>query len=297
MKFSQKNNPLHLLNPGLPTVVAPAPPRIPPPTARKAPVIAASSVATPHDADADGTVTLFGHSNRDTAPSRSIESAVPTAPASGGALHLDPEEQEWRAFQHRLRIKVAGVDVPRLWPTFEACPVTLTGDALAAVVGSGSSGGDTSAVQSRHALTRRALLRSVEASRYSEPTAVQMQSLPAMLAGRDLLAVAPTGSGKTAAFVLPIVLLLQVRRGGGGRMGSARSHLRCSALGGWMQSHVGGGPRALILEPTKELAAQVCVGGGPRALILEPTKELAAQVCVAQAVMSERDRGTWVPVR
>lgn len=239
-KFSKKNNPLHLLNPGLPTVAAPAPPRVQPPAARKAPVIAAS-LATPDDVDADGAVTLFGHSNRDSVPSRSIESTVPAAPASSGALHLDPEEQEWRAFQHRLRIKVAGVDVPRLWPAFEACPEALTGDALAAVVGSGSSGGDARAVQSRHGLTRRALLRSVEASRYSEPTAVQMQSLPAMLAGRDLLAVAPTGSGKTAAFVLPIVLLLQVRRawGRGPHGGRHRpSPLLCSALlcSGWMDT-------------------------------------------------------------
>ena len=127
-------------------------------------------------------------------------------------------------------MKIFGAAAPRLWPTFSNCPDTLCGEALDAV--KACSCADPFDVQARHTRTRRAVLCSVESSRYSEPT-VQMQSLPTMLCGRDLLAVAPTGSGKTAAFALPIVLLLQ--------------------------SHVSCGPRALILEPTKELAVQVCV--------------------------------------
>jgi ATP-dependent RNA helicase DDX52/ROK1 len=49
------------------------------------------------------------------------------------------------------------------------------------------------------------LLKNVEASEYKEPTPVQMQAIPSMLLGRDVLATAPTGSGKTAAFAIPML--------------------------------------------------------------------------------------------
>eukprot|EP00898_Chlorokybus_atmophyticus_P001705 jgi/Chlat1/2535/Chrsp175S02387 len=67
---------------------------------------------------------------------------------------------------------------------------------------------------------------------YADPTPIQRQALPAMLQGRDMLAVAPTGSGKTLAFLLPIVLALK------------RSKQDAPTV------------RAVILSPTKELAAQ-----------------------------------------
>lgn len=75
-----------------------------------------------------------------------------------------------------------------------------------------------------------ALLRAVEALGYSEPTPIQHRAIPVVLAGRDLLGSAQTGTGKTAAFGLP---LLQ-------RLGRPAP-----------------GPRALVLEPTRELAGQV----------------------------------------
>ncbi|MBU3908171.1 MAG: DEAD/DEAH box helicase [Gammaproteobacteria bacterium] len=68
----------------------------------------------------------------------------------------------------------------------------------------------------------------------TEPTPVQMQAIPLLLAGRDLIATAPTGTGKTAAFLLPAMQ----------RLASA-SPLRMS------------GPRILVLTPTRELAQQV----------------------------------------
>ena len=71
---------------------------------------------------------------------------------------------------------------------------------------------------------------------YATPTPVQTQSIPIVLTGRDLLARAQTGTGKTAAFGLPIIDRLQVR---GGVKGSARR------------------PRGLVLVPTRELALQV----------------------------------------
>lgn len=81
-----------------------------------------------------------------------------------------------------------------------------------------------------------ALVRAVTDLGYTQPTPIQQQAIPAVLAGGDLMAGAQTGTGKTAAFVLPILQ----RLGAGG--------------------HAPRGPRAprvLILAPTRELAAQV----------------------------------------
>jgi ATP-dependent RNA helicase RhlE len=79
------------------------------------------------------------------------------------------------------------------------------------------------------------LLRAVREQGYDEPTPVQREAIPAILAGRDLLAGAQTGTGKTAAFALP---LLQRLAAAGPSQGKRRV-------------------RALILTPTRELAAQV----------------------------------------
>ncbi len=78
------------------------------------------------------------------------------------------------------------------------------------------------------------LLRSVAAEGYTTPTPIQAQTIPHLLDGRDLLGCAQTGTGKTAAFALPILH----RLAGGPRPLSRR-------------------PRALILTPTRELAIQV----------------------------------------
>ncbi len=75
------------------------------------------------------------------------------------------------------------------------------------------------------------VLKGIQALGFEKPTPIQEQALPAGLAGKDLLAAAMTGSGKTAAFLLPIVQRL---------MGKPR-----------------GTTRALVLTPTRELAAQV----------------------------------------
>ena len=75
------------------------------------------------------------------------------------------------------------------------------------------------------------LLRAVSEKGYGAPTPIQSKAIPAVLAGADVLAGAQTGTGKTAAFVLPILHKLH------GAMGRV--------------------PRALVLTPTRELAAQV----------------------------------------
>ena len=85
------------------------------------------------------------------------------------------------------------------------------------------------------------LVRAVSELGYTQPTPVQQQSIPIVLAGRDLLAGAQTGTGKTAGFVLPILQRL------------AHSKPSKPAAGHNTRRPV----RALILTPTRELAAQV----------------------------------------
>src|SRR5205085_12518452 len=78
---------------------------------------------------------------------------------------------------------------------------------------------------------RPALLQAVRQAGYTEPTPVQAQAIPAILAGRDIIATAQTGTGKTAAFLLPILHQL---------LGMPR-----------------GTSRALVITPTRELAQQI----------------------------------------
>ncbi|MCP5143759.1 MAG: DEAD/DEAH box helicase [Gammaproteobacteria bacterium] len=81
------------------------------------------------------------------------------------------------------------------------------------------------------------LQRAVAAQGYTRPTPIQAQGIPVVLEGRDVLAGAQTGTGKTAAFTLPMLQLLSQRKRPEGRNAKA--------------------PRALVLTPTRELAAQV----------------------------------------
>ena len=77
------------------------------------------------------------------------------------------------------------------------------------------------------------LLHAVTEAGYTEPTPIQASAIPSVLMMRDLIGIAQTGTGKTAAFVLPMIDILA--------QGRSRARM----------------PRSLILEPTRELAAQV----------------------------------------
>lgn len=79
-----------------------------------------------------------------------------------------------------------------------------------------------------------ALLRAIEKKGYSEPSPIQAKAIPAVLSGKDVMAAAQTGTGKTAAFTLPILQRL-----------NASAPIKPHRI------------RALILTPTRELAAQV----------------------------------------
>ena len=82
------------------------------------------------------------------------------------------------------------------------------------------------------------LLETLAALGYAEPTAVQRAAIPAALAGSDLLVSSQTGSGKTAAFMLPALERIRAARAADG-------------------PRVPGAPRVLVLAPTRELALQV----------------------------------------
>ena len=237
---------------------------------------------------------------RGAATSKHSSSSKEHATASGSNSSSSAELQrmeEVRAFRKRLGIKISGngvVDpyehfyaIPEILPSevashvaavscvrFQPAPTTKPSSNTADAAVS-SDRGDTgkkdkkqkgdrassappasvplatvlSQAQSRHAAVRRSVLANIEKSAYAEPLPVQMQALPALLAGRDAMAIAPTGSGKTAAFALPLILSLQ--------------------------GHSPVGPRALIITPTKELAAQtqrevlrLCEGTGLRCSVL-----------------------------
>ena len=78
------------------------------------------------------------------------------------------------------------------------------------------------------------LLKALAGQNYIQPYPIQQEAIPAILAGKDVLGIAPTGSGKTAGYVLPILMNLQ------GNMASKNRHVN-----------------VLVLVPTRELAIQV----------------------------------------
>lgn len=115
------------------------------------------------------------------------------------------EAPDPQTLRKRFRINVKGTDPPPPVPTFESL--------------SQYDGPDY-------------LLSNIEQFQFSKPTPIQMQSIPIILAKRDLLACAPTGSGKTLAYLIPLLV-----------------HLKC---------HRSKGFRAVVISPTRELAQQVC---------------------------------------
>lgn len=85
------------------------------------------------------------------------------------------------------------------------------------------------------------LMRNTQLCGYSKPTPVQKYSVPIGLAGRDLMACAQTGSGKTAGFLFPIIMMM-LKNGGSPPPPDARRRIF---------------PTALVLAPTRELASQI----------------------------------------
>jgi len=114
-------------------------------------------------------------------------------------------DQEVADYMKSLAIRVSGFDVPRPIKNFEDCgfPVPLM-----------------------HAIAKQA---------YEKPTTIQCQALPIVLSGRDIIGIAKTGSGKTAAFVLPMIVHIMDQP----------------------ELEKEEGPIGVICAPTRELAHQI----------------------------------------
>ena len=92
------------------------------------------------------------------------------------------------------------------------------------------------------------LLQAVHDAGYTEPTPIQVAAIPLILAGHDVIGIAQTGTGKTAAFVLPILMkLAESKQTAAQPHNTARNH----------QSSSRRGPRALVVAPTRELVVQI----------------------------------------
>src|SRR5213083_2643326 len=113
------------------------------------------------------------------------------------------------------------------------------------------------------------LVRAVADEGYTEPTPIQQEAIPLALGGRDLIGSAQTGTGKTAAFMLPILQ----------RLAPGERH----AL------------RALILVPTRELAEQVLQSARAygRHLHLSAAASAPSPTSVRRCSFRRRSRGTW----
>ncbi|HJT80004.1 MAG TPA: DEAD/DEAH box helicase, partial [Chthoniobacterales bacterium] len=90
------------------------------------------------------------------------------------------------------------------------------------------------------------MLQAVRDAGYTEPTPIQVAAIPLILAGHDVIGIAQTGTGKTAAFVLPILMKLAECK-------QRRPHANNAPHKGQSSSD----PRALVIAPTRELVVQI----------------------------------------
>jgi ATP-dependent RNA helicase DDX23/PRP28 len=123
-------------------------------------------------------------------------------------LSSEMTQRDWRIFREDYQISVSGRDVPNAFRSWSESNLP------------------------------RALLDAVHRAGYTKPTPIQMQAIPVALVPRDLIGISKTGSGKTAAFVLPMLSYIQ-------RLPIITPE---SALDG---------PYALVLAPSRELAIQI----------------------------------------
>eukprot|EP00198_Chlamydomonas_reinhardtii_P008439 XP_001697776.1 predicted protein [Chlamydomonas reinhardtii] len=150
-------------------------------------------------------------------------------------VHTNDPHEEANLIRKALRIKATGTDVPAPLKSFAE-------------------------LASRYKVGRR-LLAALRAAGFTAPTPIQRQAIPALLEGRELLAVAPTGSGKTLAFLVPLLARLKSLRAAAQASGQAEQ---------WPNA-----VKALVVSPTHELAAQqarvlklLLPGSGLRACLL-----------------------------
>ncbi|KAG2440629.1 hypothetical protein HYH02_010208 [Chlamydomonas schloesseri] len=157
-------------------------------------------------------------------------------------VHTNDPHEEANLIRKALRIKATGTDVPAPLKSFAE-------------------------LASRYKVGRR-LLAALRAAGFTAPTPIQRQAIPALLEGRELLAVAPTGSGKTLAFLVP--LLARLKQLKAASAAAAAAGQQAAAAEQWPDA-----VKALVVSPTHELAAQqarvlklLLPGSGLRACLL-----------------------------
>ena len=134
------------------------------------------------------------------------------------------------------------------------------------------------------------ILAGVATLGFNAPTPVQAAAIPAVLAGKDVVASAQTGTGKTAAFMLPTLQRIAVEKPGGAEKPDAKepnaSAKRNAKRGDTKRNAY---PRALIITPTRELAAQiddvaknVCASTGQQAVIVTGGARYKHQITALQ---------------
>jgi len=128
------------------------------------------------------------------------------------------------------------------------------------------------------------ILAGVATLGFNAPTPVQAAAIPAVLAGKDVVASAQTGTGKTAAFMLPTL-----QRIAGEKRGEAEKSDAAAGRGAKRNAKRNAYPRALIITPTRELAAQidavaksVCASTGQQAVIVTGGARYKHQITALQ---------------
>lgn len=148
------------------------------------------------------------------------------------------------------------------------------------------------------------ILTSVETLGFNTPTPIQAAAIPAVLAGKDVVASAQTGTGKTAAFVLPALQVIDTDTEGEKtirlesqcqpqdrqQQSSQQKSQRRRQRGGKRRRNRTRDPQALIVTPTRELATQIervattiCKSTGQRAVIITGGAKLKRQISAVQA--------------
>ena len=138
------------------------------------------------------------------------------------------------------------------------------------------------------------ILAGVATLGFNEPTPVQAAAIPAVLAGKDVVASAQTGTGKTAAFMLPTLQRIAVEKHDkaekpDGKRNAAAERNAKRGTGKRSTGKRNAYPRALIITPTRELAAQidnvaksVCASTGQQAVIVTGGARYKHQIAALQ---------------
>ncbi len=122
------------------------------------------------------------------------------------------------------------------------------------------------------------ILQGVEALGFTAPTPVQAQAIPVVLAGRDVVASAQTGTGKTAAFTLPVLQLIAA---------SARPAADLAAPVQPSGADADDGPAAPARPAASRRRRKLKADCGPHALVVTPTRELAQQIDRVAATVAQ----------